>query len=177
MTIYLQSPDKTQIKVFQNENEIGVGFIDWKPATQQEINDYLLNQIKQEKLVELDNFHDSDEVRNFKIKTPKNLFTFSTLSGSRDLLVEQIDFNRNGIESGLIAPEKAGFLFFQAGKSEFISFNNLKFIYAKLMELVNTNFAIKLSHKTKINAIVNLEDLKKYDFKKGYIINQQFEIK
>ena len=45
------------------------------------------------------------------------------------------------------------------------------------MELVNTNFAIKLSHKTKINAITNLEDLKKYDFKKGYIINQQFEIK
>lgn len=137
----------------------------------------VLSKAKQEKLAELDNFHDSDEVRNFKIKTPKNLFTFSTLSESRDLLVEQIDFNRNGIESGLIAPEKAGFLFFQVGKSEFISFNNLKFIYAKLMELVNTNFAIKLSHKTKINAIVNLEDLKKYDFKKGYIINQQFEIK
>lgn len=177
MKIYLKSPEDNRIIEFQNANEIGAGFVNWQPATEQEINDYLLNKIKQEKLAELDNFHDSDEVRNFKIKTPKNLFNFSTLPYSRDLLVEQIDINRNGIEIGIIPADKAGFIFFQDGKSEFFSLSNLKFIYATLGDLVNKNYVVKLTHQARINAITNLQDLENYDIKKNYIINQQFEIK
>ena len=177
MTIYLQNPEKTQIVVFETENEVGAGFIGWQPATEQEITAFLFEKAKQSKLVELEAYHDSDEVRNFKIKTPKNLFNFSTLPYLRDLLVEQIDINRNGIEIGIIPADKAGFIFFQDGKSEFFSLSNLKFIYATLGDLVNKNYVVKLTHQARINAITNLQDLENYDIKKNYIINQQFEIK
>lgn len=144
--------------------------------TDEEMPVYFLEKAKDNKLSDLDNYHDSEEVRNFKIKTPKNLFIYSTLPDARNILVEQIDANRNGIESGLITIDKAGFLFFQNGKAEFISLNNLKIIYAKLMEIVNKNFTIKLVHKTKIDKITNLQELESYDFKTDYLANQIIKI-
>jgi len=176
MKIYLQNPEKTQIVVFETENQRGEGFITWIKLTESEILDYELQKAKDNKLSDLDNYHDSDEVRNFKIKTPKNLFIYSTLPDARNILVEQIDANRNGIECGLITIDKAGFLFFQNGKAEFISLNNLKIIYAKLMEIVNKNFTIKLAHKTKIDKITNLQELESYDFKTDYLANQIIKI-
>lgn len=176
MTIYLQNPDKTKIQVFDNENQIAPGFIDWVELTDKEITDYLLEKEKNKKLADLDNYHDSEEIRNFKIKTPKNLFTYSTLPDARNILVEQIDANRNGIECGLITIDKAGFLFFQNGKAEFILLNNLKIIYAKLMEIVNKNFRTKLAHIAKIDKITNLQELESYDFKTNYLDNQIIEI-
>jgi hypothetical protein len=139
-------------------------------------NQEYLNQAKNKKLADLDNYHDSDEIRNLTIKTSKNLFIYSSLLDARNVLVEQIDANRNGIECGLIPIDKAGFLFFQNGKAEFILLNNLKIIYAKLMAVVNKNYATKLTHKTKISAITNLQDLKNYDFKTNYLANQIIEI-
>jgi len=141
-------------------------------ANEIEQKQYFFEKAKSKKLADLDNYHDSDETRNLKIKTSKNLFIYSTLPDARNILVEQIDANRNGIECGLIDINKAGFLFFQNGKAEFLSLNNLKIIYAKLMEIVNKNYATKLTHATKISAITNLQDLENYDFKKNYIINQ-----
>jgi len=141
-------------------------------ANEIEQKQYFFEKAKSKKLADLDNYHDSDETRNLKIKTSKNLFIYSTLPDARNILVEQIDANRNGIECGLIDINKAGFLFFQNGKAEFILLNNLKIIYAKLMEIVNKNYATKLIHTTKISAITNLQDLENYDFKKNYIINQ-----
>jgi hypothetical protein len=176
MKIYLQNPEKTQIQVFETENERGAGFITWIKLTEQEITAYELQKAKDNKLSDLDNYHDSDEVRNFKIKTPKNLFIYSTLPDARNILVEQIDANRNGIECGLITIDKAGFLFFQNGEAEFISLNNLKIIYAKLMEIVNKNFTTKLIHKVKINAITSLQELESYDFKTDYLTNQIIKI-
>ena len=141
-------------------------------ANEIEQKQYFFEKAKSKKFADLDNYHDSDETRNLKIKTSKNLFIYSTLPDARNILVEQIDANRNGIECGLIDINKAGFLFFQNGKAEFLSLNNLKIIYAKLMEIVNKNYATKLTHATKISAITNLQDLENYDFKKNYIINQ-----
>jgi len=161
------------IKQFNNIFEIGMGFADWIDITNTEEGKvYLLQKAKNEKLNKLNEFHDSDEIRNLTIKTSKNLFIYSSLRDARDILVEQIDANRNGIECGLIDINKAGFLFFQNGKAEFISLNNLKIIYAKLMEIVNKNYATKLIHITKISEITNLQDLENYDFKKNYITNQ-----
>jgi len=145
-------------------------------ANEKEREEYFLEKAKNKKLADLDNYHDSEETRNLKIKTSKNLFIYSTLRDARDILVEQIDANRNGIECGLIDIDKAGFLFFQNGKAEFILLNNLKLIYAKLMEIVNKNYATKLIHTTKISAITNLQDLEEYDFKKNYLANQIIEI-
>lgn len=53
MTIYLQSPDKTKIQVFDNENQIAGIFINWQPATKQEINNYLFQKAKTLKLIEI----------------------------------------------------------------------------------------------------------------------------
>ena len=145
-------------------------------ANEKEREEYFLEKAKNKKLADLSNYHDSEETRNLKIKTSKNLFIYSTLRDARDILVEQIDANRNGIECGLIDINKAGFLFFQNGKAEFILLNNLKIIYAKLMEIVNKNYATKLIHATKISAITNLQDLENYDFKKNYLANQIIEI-
>ena len=168
--MFLKNLKTQEISQFENFQD------NWIEATKEEITIYLLEKAKDNKLTDLDNYHDSEEVRNFKIKTPKNLFIYSTLPDARNILVEQIDANRNGIECGLITIDKAGFLFFQNGKSEFILLNNLKIIYAKLMEIVNKNFTIKLFHKVKINAITNLQELESYDFKKGYLANQIIQI-
>ena len=168
---YLQDPLNPRNVV--SGKDFGSMFDAWIEITEEE---YLLQKAKNKKLADLDNYHDSDEVRNFKIKTPKNLFIYSTLPDARNILVEQIDANRNGIECGLITIDKAGFLFFQNGKAEFISLNNLKIIYAKLMEIVNKNFTIKLVHKTKIDKITNLQELESYDFKTDYLANQIIKI-
>jgi hypothetical protein len=53
MKIYLKSPDNSKIVEFQNENEVGAGFIDWQPATEQEISNYLFEKAKQYKLAEI----------------------------------------------------------------------------------------------------------------------------
>jgi hypothetical protein len=156
--------------IFQSDIDFDVDIA--TKLTDAEIKEYFFKKDKSKKLVDLDNYHDSDEVRNLKIQTSKNLFIYSTLPDARNILVEQIDANRNAIECGLIDIAKAGFIFFQNGKAEFISFNNLKIIYAKLMEIVNKNYAIKLTHQNKINTITTFEELENYDFKKNYIINQ-----
>lgn len=53
MTIYLQSPDKTQIQAFISENQIGAGFIDWIKLTDKEITAYLLQKAKDAKIAEI----------------------------------------------------------------------------------------------------------------------------
>jgi len=53
MKIYLKSPDNSRIIEFQNENEVGAGFINWHPATEQEIVAYLFEKAKQSKFAEI----------------------------------------------------------------------------------------------------------------------------
>ena len=53
MKIYLKSPDNSRIIEFQNENEVGAGFIGWQPATEQQITIYLFEKAKQSKLAEI----------------------------------------------------------------------------------------------------------------------------
>lgn len=53
MKIYLKSPEDNRIIEFQNANEIGAGFINWQPATEQEITAFLFQKAKQSKLAEI----------------------------------------------------------------------------------------------------------------------------
>lgn len=53
MKIYLKSPEDNRIIEFQNANEIGAGFINWQPATEQEITAFLFEKAKQSKLTEI----------------------------------------------------------------------------------------------------------------------------
>jgi hypothetical protein len=69
MTIYLQNPEKTQIIVFDNEYQIGVGFINWIKLTQDEITQYLLKEAKNKKQKELDAYYSNNECWTFKVFT------------------------------------------------------------------------------------------------------------
>ena len=61
MKIYLQNPEKTQIVVFDKENQIGAGFINWIKLSEDEITQYLLKEAKNKKLTDLSKFYDSKE--------------------------------------------------------------------------------------------------------------------
>ena len=53
MKIYLKSPENNRIIEFQNENEVGAGFVNWQPATEQQITAYLFEKAKTSKLAEI----------------------------------------------------------------------------------------------------------------------------
>ena len=53
MKIYLQNPEKTEIVVFDNENQIGASFDEWQVLTQDEANNYELSQAKLDKIAQL----------------------------------------------------------------------------------------------------------------------------
>ena len=57
--IYLQNPEKTQVVVFDNENQIGAGFFNWIKLNQEEIDAYLLQQAKDNKIKELETAYTS----------------------------------------------------------------------------------------------------------------------
>lgn len=59
MKIYLQNPEKTEIAVFDNENQIGAGFINWIKLSEDEINKYELELVKLVKLKSLNDFYSS----------------------------------------------------------------------------------------------------------------------
>ncbi len=69
MKIYLQNPEKTQIAVFDNENQIGAGFINWIKLTQDEITQYLLKEAKNNKQKELYSYYAGNECWIFKVFT------------------------------------------------------------------------------------------------------------
>jgi len=69
MKIYLQNPEKTQVAVFDNENQIGAGFINWIKLTQDEITQYLLKEAKNNKQKELDAYYSNNECWTFKVFT------------------------------------------------------------------------------------------------------------
>jgi len=99
MTIYLQSPDKTQISVFQNENQIGAGFISWTKLTDTEIAVYLLKQAKDKKQSDLQNFYKSQECWTYKIFT--NNANPAVLKGTYASLTRDADFFARTIPAAL----------------------------------------------------------------------------
>jgi hypothetical protein len=48
--IYLQNPEKTEIAVFDNENQIGSGFAGWESLDENELNNYNSLQLKKAKM-------------------------------------------------------------------------------------------------------------------------------
>lgn len=99
MKIYLQSPDKTQIQVFINENQIGAGFITWIKLTDQEITAYLLEEAKKSKKLELERFYISPECWTFKVFT--NDANPAVLKGTYASLTRDADFFAKVIPASL----------------------------------------------------------------------------
>lgn len=151
--IYLQSPDKTQIAVFQNENQIGAGFIDWTKLTDTEITAYLLKQAKESKTKELESFYNSQECWVFRIYTQNDSLTRDSdffarvlpACGGRSI---QLFNDKNEIVNYNLTVEKASNLNYEI--------NAVKSLLIKAKQLVLKN-QIELSN--------NIDDLNNIDCK------------
>ena len=179
MKIYLQNPEKTQIVVFDNENQIGAGFITWIKLTEQEITTYLLKEAKDKKLADLDNYHDSEEVKNLTIN---GIHKINMNSNQRMLLKEQIGLMEDKIKLTELKGKKLDINTltwnFNIGNNNSISLNYLALIYIStaIMNITNPNFNTKKIHRHNIKELKTIKEVESYDFKKGYLANQIIKI-
>lgn len=90
--IYLQNSEKTQVAVFDNENQIGAGFINWIKLTQDEITQYLLKQAKNNKQKELDAYYNNNQNDCWVFKVFTNDANPSVLKGTYASLTRDADF-------------------------------------------------------------------------------------
>ena len=84
--IYLQNPEKTQIAVFDNENQIGDFFANWTKLTQKEIDLYLLDKVKANKIQELKAIRDEKNIDPLTNCTAKILNDNGTLGADTGFL-------------------------------------------------------------------------------------------
>jgi hypothetical protein len=84
--IFLKNPKTNEITSFQNESQIGIGFIDWIKLTQQEIDLYLLNQAKQNKIQELKTIRDEKNIEPLTSCIAKILNENGTLGNDTSFL-------------------------------------------------------------------------------------------
>ena len=109
MKIYLQNPEKTEIAVFDKENQRGEGFVNWIKLTQDEITQYLLKEAKNKKLADLTRFYDSNECWTYTL--------FSNLTKTYASLTQNADF------FGKVIPASLG------KEMEILDDNNVKIMY------------------------------------------------
>ena len=155
MKIYLQNPEKTEIAVFDKENQRGEGFVNWINLTQDEITQYLLKEAKNKKLADLSKFYDSSECWTYTL--------FSNLTKKYASLTGDTYFFGRCIPASL-------------GKEmEILDDNNVKIMYfLDKTKGENLNFKInnpngrtikekKLELENKINLANNIETINSID--------------
>lgn len=157
MTIYLQSPDKTQIQAFINENQIGAGFIDWTKLTDKEITAYLLQEAKSNKLAEVNKFYNSNECWIYTVYT--DIKQYASYTKDADFFAKllpacagrsiQVFTDNNVIIQYDLSVEKANNLNYQ------INAINGVLLKAKKLDLEN-----------RINLATNIDDINNIDFQK-----------
>ena len=157
MKIYLQNPEKTQVVVFDNENQIGAGFIAWIKLTEQEITAYLLKEAKDKKIVDLNRFYNSSECWIYTVYT--NVKQYASLTKDADFFAKllpscggkqiQVFDDNNVIIQYDLSLEKANNLNYQ------INAINGTLVKAKKLNLEN-----------RINLATNIEDITNIDYQK-----------
>ena len=157
MKIYLQNPEKTQVVVFDNENQIGAGFIAWIKLTEQEITAYLLKEAKDKKIVDLNKFYNSSECWTYTVYT--NVKQYASLTKDADFFAKllpscggkqiQVFDDNNVIIQYDLSLEKANNLNYQ------INAINGTLVKAKKLNLEN-----------RINLATNIDDITNIDYQK-----------
>ena len=157
MKIYLQNPEKTQVVVFDNENQIGAGFITCIKLTEQEITAYLLKEAKDKKLVDLNKFYNSNECWIYTVYT--DVKQYASLTKDADFFAKllpscggkqiQVFDDNNVIIQYDLSVEKANNLNYQ------INAINGVLLKAKKLDLEN-----------RINLAINIDDINNIDFQK-----------
>lgn len=137
-------------------------------------SDDLLKQAKLVKLKNLDDFYfNSKELRELSIN---NYFKLSLSGDGRNLVMEQINQLQLKIDLGLIIPDAAKFKYFYNGLTADITLSQLKQLYAFMMSIINSNFAIYKTHQLAIEKLLTIDDINNYNFKVNYLINQNINI-
>ena len=157
MKIYLQNPEKTEIQVFETENERGAGFITWIKLTEQEITAYLLKEAKNKKLVDLNRFYNSNECWTYTVYTDVKQYASLT---------------KDAYFFGRCLPAGAG------NKLSITTDDNLVIEYDLTVEKAQTlNFQINIKNgeeikrkkndlENKINLANNIDDITNIDYQK-----------
>ncbi len=168
MKIYLKSPEDNKIIEFQNANEIGTGFVDWQPATEQEITAFLFEKAKTSKLAELNIFHDSKEVKYLIIKIGNLQTGIFVNQEYRYLIDEQRELLAIRKEAGEANPT----WLYQNGVTLPLDLKTLNQIRLYIGKLTDDNFRAKANNIQAINNFKTIKELEKFDIKTNYRFNQ-----
>jgi len=165
--IYLQNPEKTQVAVFDNENQIGAGFINWIKLTQDEIAQFLLKEAKNNKQKELDAYYNNNQndCWVFKVFTnnANSKGTYASLTRDADFFAKllpaargkiiQIFDDNNQIIDYSLSIEKADNLNYK------ININNGTLLKAKKIDLENQILLAKdIATLNNINIVNELQN-------------------
>jgi hypothetical protein len=148
MKIYLKSPDNSRIIEFQNENEVGAGFIDWQPATEQQITAYLLDKTKTSKLAEIKSKRDEALNKNITFDSK----VYKGTENARTLFFARFNLNKFPLEWRLA--DDITWVSLDTTKATGLAtafLNDSSSIYQK-----ETTFLIVLNQATTIDGINNI---------------------
>lgn len=130
--IYLQNLEKTKIAVFDDEDQVGAEFIGWIKLTQKEIDAYLLQQAKDNKIKELETAYASKKTWLYTLYS--NNVNPAVLKGMYASLTQDTDF----FAKTLPAAKNSNVIFFD-DKGQVVNF----FLTAEKSDFANNQINVK----------------------------------
>lgn len=127
-----------------------------------------LADTKAQKINELNEFHSSIEVKQLTIKAGKFEAHIGLDSDSRYLIDEQISLLNYRVAKGEANPTWT----YQNGVSLPLNLNQLIGLRMQIGSLTDFNFKARREAEKTINVLKTVDEIKNFDFKKNYKINQ-----
>ena len=159
----------TEIKQFADDEQLGSFFDDWENITNKpEGVEYLLTQAKTQKINELNEFHASPAVKQLTIKAGTLEAHIGLDSDSRYLLDEQINLLKFRTDLKEVNPTWT----YQNGVSVPLNLSQLIGLRLYIGSLTDYNYKARRDAEKTINNLKTLDEIKNFDFKKNYKINQ-----
>ncbi len=137
-------------------------------ATKDEEINYNLDKAKAQKINELNNFHDSKEVKYLTIKVGNLQTGIFVNQEYRYLIDEQRELLAIRKDAGETNPT----WLYQNGITLPLDLKTLNLIRLYIGKLTDDNFRARSNNIKAINAFKTFEELDKFDIKTGYRINQ-----
>jgi hypothetical protein len=137
-------------------------------ATKDEEIKYNLEKVKSQKINELNEFHASPEVKQLTIKAGTLEAHIGLDSDSRYLLDEQINLLKFRTDLKEVNPTWT----YQNGVSVPLNLSQLIGLRLYIGSLTDYNYKARREAEKTINVLKTLDEIKNFDFKKNYKINQ-----
>ena len=160
--MFLKNLKTNEIAQFANFQE------NWIDATKEEVNNFLFTQAKAQKINELNEFHASPEVKKLTIKAGTLEAHIGLDSDSRYLLDEQINLLKFRTDLKEVNPTWT----YQNGVSVPLNLSQLIGLRLYIGNLTDYNYKARREAEKTINVLKTLDEIKNFDFKKNYKINQ-----